>query len=215
MQTQRVEFSMFQSQAKSKLQELSQHKKILKKEVIDLRKKVDEIGSERDAAMHITDTHKLHAETEKEKNAMLERYIEKMENQVAVQQNMMEMISLSGMSQGGMSQYDGPVESDVGNGEVSNSNHSRSNSVVGRIIAAPDDGSLSSFGPRHYKTLPLRDASPYRLPPKSRVSSSEITNKQRREELPPSSPPKAIKRSAMQAPFTEPKKQLVFFFQKM
>ena len=206
MQTQRVEFSMFQSQAKSKLQELSQHKKILKKEVIDLRKKVDEIGSERDAAMHITDTHKLHAETEKEKNAMLERYIEKMENQVAVQQNMMEMISLSGMSQGGMSQYDGPVESDVGNGEVSNSNHSRSNSVVGRIIAAPDDGSLSSFGPRHYKTLPLRDASPYRLPPKSRVSSSEITNKQRREELPPSSPPKAIKRSAMQAPFTEPKK---------
>ena len=84
-----------ENQAKSKLKELSQHKKILKKEVIDLRKKIDEVGSERDAALHITDSHKVHAETEKEKNAMLEKYIERMENQVVVQQNMMEMIKFS------------------------------------------------------------------------------------------------------------------------
>jgi hypothetical protein len=187
MKTQRVEFSMFQSQAKSKLKELSQHKKILKKEVIELRKKNDEVGSERDAAFHITDGHKVQVETEKEKNIMLEKYIEKMENQVAVQQNMMEMISLSGMSQ---------IEDGAGGAA------SRSNSVVGRIIGAPDDGSLSSFGPRHYRTLPLRDhinvrdASPYRLPPRSRIPTenppqSPVRRKPPLSMVPPASP-KAI-----------------------
>lgn len=160
LQTQRVEFSMFQSQAKSKLQELSKHKKILKKEVIDLRKKIDEVGSERDAALHITDSHKLQAQSEKEKNEVLERYIEKIESQVAVQQNMMEMMSLSGMSQSGMSQSG-----------MDDSVASRSNSVVGRIIAAPDDSSFSSFGPQHFRTSSVRDASPYRLPPTNRAPS--------------------------------------------
>ena len=96
-QTQRMEFTMFQSQAKSKLQELSSHKKILKKEVIELRKKVENIESERDAALHITDSHKTNAHNEKEKNALLEKYIEKIENQVRVQQNMMELVSLDRM----------------------------------------------------------------------------------------------------------------------
>ena len=198
MQTQRVEFSMFQNQAKSKLKELSQHKKILKKEVIDLRKNIDELGSERDAALHITDSHKVQAETEKEKNEMLEKYIERMENQVVVQQNMMEMISLSGMSQ-------------IDDGEGASA--PRSNSVVGRIIAAPDDGSLSSFGPRHYK-VNLRDASPYRLPPKARTSvdNPPLSPAGRK---PPSSTPgtprqrKQSNRRPKQPSYSDPKKKHV------
>ena len=147
--TQRMEFTMFQSQAKSKLQELSSHKKILKKEVIELRKKKEQVESERDAALHITDGHKMHTESMKEKNEVLEKYIEKMENQVRVQQNMMEMISLSGMSQGGESGMQG--------------------SVVGRIIGAPDDQSFSSFGNTVQQRM--RDASPAqnRLPPRTRL----------------------------------------------
>lgn len=155
LQTQRMEFSMFQSQAKSKLQELSSHKKILKKEVIELRKQKEEVESERDAALHITDSHKMNAENAKEKTDVLEKYIENMENQVRVQQNMMEMISLSGMSQSGMSQ--------LGDG-----NNYHGGSVVGRIIGAPDDNSFSSFGNMQQR---LRDASPLqnRLPPTNRT----------------------------------------------
>ncbi len=150
--TQRMEFTMFQGQAKSKLQELSAHKKILKKEVIELRRKKEEVESERDAALHITDSHKMQTESIKEKNEVLEKYIEKMENQVRVQQNMMEMISLSGMSQSGVSH----------GGESVGMN----GSVVGRIIGAPDDSSFSSFG-----NMRLRDPSPVqnRLPPRSRL----------------------------------------------
>jgi hypothetical protein len=161
MNTQRMDFSMFQSQAKSKLQELSAHKKILKKEVIHLRKKVEEIESERDAALHITSSVKSTVESEKEKNQVLEKYIENMENQVRVQQNMMEMISLSGMS-------------DV---------RSRNGSVVGRIIGSSDDQSFSSFGQLMSEPqFAARDSSgSLRLPPsiksvKAKIPSSAITS---------------------------------------
>lgn len=168
MNTQRLDFSMFQSQAKNKLQELSSHKKILKKEVIDLRKKVEEIESERDAALHITSSVNSTVETEKERNQVLEKYIESMENQVRVQQNMMEMISLSGMS-------------DM---------RSRCGSVVGRIIGATDDQSFSSFGQFMYEQpLSNRDTSAsIRLPPtmksnKPRIPSSLVSLKHDEEEV--------------------------------
>ena len=205
LETQRVEFSMFQSQARSKLQELSSHKKILKREVIDLRKKIDEVGSERDAALHITDSHKVQAESEKEKNAMLEKYIEKMENQVVVQQNMMEMISLSGMSQ-----------IDDGGGGGGGGNAARSNSVVGRIIGAPDDGSLSSFGPRHFRTLSnsnnLREPSPYKLPPRSGVPSdhppmSPVRRKRRDDNSTYSSSKRRGSKKRQHLPFSDAKTQ--------
>jgi PH domain. len=190
LQSQRLEFTMFQNQAKAKLQELSSHKKILKKEVIELRKKKEQIESERDAALHITESHKMQAETVKEKNDVLERYIENMENQVRVQQNMMEMISLSGMSQSGMS-HEG--ESYINGG-----------SVVGRIIGAPDDNSYSSIG--NMISNRIRDASPYRLPPS------------RRPRLPPGPPPTTISKKEVEEPTSplspaSPQKQGKKFFQ--
>ena len=178
VQSQRMEFTMFQNQAKTKLTELSQHKKILKKEVIELRKKVDEIGSERDTALHMKDTTVMKNHSEKEKNAVLEKYIENIENQVKVQQNMMEMISLSGMSQ--------------------NPSVRGSSSVVGRIIAT-DDSSLGSFsGNKRARPSPLsiRDSSPAvanKLPPKIRVAS-ESPMPSRGQDGPPLSPKRSSKR---------------------
>eukprot|EP00566_Odontella_aurita_P006501 CAMPEP_0113557544 /NCGR_PEP_ID=MMETSP0015_2-20120614/17851_1 /TAXON_ID=2838 /ORGANISM="Odontella" /LENGTH=600 /DNA_ID=CAMNT_0000458983 /DNA_START=880 /DNA_END=2678 /DNA_ORIENTATION=+ /assembly_acc=CAM_ASM_000160 len=101
LHTSRMEFGMLQSQAKQKMGEVAQHKKILKKEVIDLRNKIEEIGSERDAAEHRIENMGGQLDAERERNSVLERYIEKMENQVRVQQNMMEMMSQVGSTRGG------------------------------------------------------------------------------------------------------------------
>eukprot|EP00984_Skeletonema_dohrnii_P035782 scaffold35964_cov133-Skeletonema_dohrnii-CCMP3373.AAC.1 len=46
LEAQRMEFGMYQNATKTKLSELQQHKKILKKEVIEMRKKIDESESE-------------------------------------------------------------------------------------------------------------------------------------------------------------------------
>jgi len=159
-----MEAKMFQNHAKSKVQELSQHKKILKKEVIELRKKNDQLGSERDTALHKQENLKLKIESEQQKNSVLERYIEKIENQVSVQQNMMEMISLSGMSQGG----------------------SRGGSVVGKMVGPDESGnSIASVTKRNITSHDRRDQSPFpnRLPPSSRSRPSSDMD------LTPISPP--------------------------
>jgi len=131
LQTQLMEFTMFQSSAKTKLQELSQHKKLLKKEVIDMRKKMDEIGSERDAALHARETLRLQIETANHKNKTLEKYIAKLENQVNVQQNIMEVMST------GISLDNGSRGSLRG-----------SSSIVGKTVGPDvgDNGSITSEG---------------------------------------------------------------------
>ena len=91
--SQRMEMTMYQSSTKTKMNELQTHKKILKKEVIELRQKVEEISSELDVKTHKENSSKLEYEQEKQKAKYLERYVEKMESQVKVQQNMMEMMS--------------------------------------------------------------------------------------------------------------------------
>ncbi|KAL7466527.1 hypothetical protein ACHAXS_006829, partial [Conticribra weissflogii] len=92
----RMEFGMYQNATKTKLSELQQHKKILKREVIDLRKKIDECGSENTTVAHEYEKMKASYQAEKERNATLERYIDRLEKQVGVQQNMMEIMSQSG-----------------------------------------------------------------------------------------------------------------------
>ena len=92
----RMEFGMYQNATKTKLSELQQHKKILKREVIDLRKKIDESGCESTTVAHEYEKIKSSYQAEKERNATLERYINRLEKQVGVQQNMMEMMSQTG-----------------------------------------------------------------------------------------------------------------------
>lgn len=96
MEAQRMELSMYQNSTKTKLSELGQHKKILKREVIELRKKIDESGSENTAVAHEYENIKSAYQSMKDKNTTLERYIKSLEKQVGVQQNMMEMMSQTG-----------------------------------------------------------------------------------------------------------------------
>ncbi|KAL3909623.1 MAG: hypothetical protein SGILL_008015, partial [Bacillariaceae sp.] len=99
--SQRMEMTMYQSSTRTKMGELQSHKKILKKEVIDLRKKLEEANSELDLYRHKQSSVKLEAEQERQKAMLLERYVEKIESQVKVQQNMMEMMSQAGSVYGG------------------------------------------------------------------------------------------------------------------
>ncbi|KAG7360049.1 PH domain containing protein [Nitzschia inconspicua] len=105
--SQRMEMTMHQSSTRTKLGELQSHKKILKKEVIDLRKKLEEANSELDLYRHRESSVKLEAEQERQKTKLLERYVEKIESQVKVQQNMMEMMSQAGSVYGGGSVFGG------------------------------------------------------------------------------------------------------------
>lgn len=92
-QSQKMEFTMYQSSMKAKLLEVNSHKKILKKEVIDLRVKLDEVGSELSLLKHNSSMSKEQVDIERRKSELLEKYVEKMESQVKVQQNMMEIMS--------------------------------------------------------------------------------------------------------------------------
>ena len=100
LQQSRMEFTMYQSQSKAKMGEASQHKKILKKEVIELRKRIEDTGSEADASKHEADRLRTDLETERQRNATLERYIERIEKQMSNQQDMvgqmMEVMSQTG-----------------------------------------------------------------------------------------------------------------------
>jgi hypothetical protein len=93
LQSQKMEFTMYQSSMKAKLLEVNGHKKILKKEVIDLRIKLDEVGSELSLLKHNSSMSKEQVDIERKKSEMLEKYVEKMETQVKVQQNLMEIMS--------------------------------------------------------------------------------------------------------------------------
>jgi len=90
-----MEFGMYQNATKSKLSELHQHKKILKKEVIDLRNKIDELGSETNMLQHKCEHLDQTVKNEQQRNQVLEKYVSNMEKQVSVQQNMMEIMSIN------------------------------------------------------------------------------------------------------------------------
>lgn len=97
----RMEVTMYQSSTRNKITELQNHKKILKKEVIDLRTKLEEALSYLSMVKHKEKSHQLEVEQERKKAELLERYVDKMESQVKVQQNMMEMMSAAGSVHGG------------------------------------------------------------------------------------------------------------------
>lgn len=99
--SQRMEMTMYQSSTRTKLGELQSHKKILKKEVIELRNKTDEINIELDRHRRRESSVKHKVEQERQKSKLLERYVDKIESQVKVQQNMMEMMSQAGSVYGG------------------------------------------------------------------------------------------------------------------
>lgn len=105
----KVEMTMRASQQRNTVKELQTHKKILKKEVLDLRQANEKLQRELSETKLQQQQEAMKVEQESQKNALLERYVEKMESQVKVQQNMMEMMSQSGSVYGGGSVcYDVP-----------------------------------------------------------------------------------------------------------
>lgn len=120
LQQSRMEFSMYQSQSKAKMGETSQHKKILKKEVIELRKRIEDIDSDADASKHEADRLRTDLETERQRNATLERYIERIEKQMSNQQNMCEQM-MEVMSQTGSI---------------------RESSILGKVVGPAADGQM-------------------------------------------------------------------------
>ena len=93
----RMEITIYQSSTRNKITELQTHRKILKKEVLDLRQKLEDASNELSLVRHKEKSHRLEVGQERKKAELLERYVDKMESQVKVQQNMMEMMSASGM----------------------------------------------------------------------------------------------------------------------
>lgn len=96
LQSTKMQVHMHSNQQNKKYTELQQHKKILKKEVLELRQKLDDSTSELNLLRHQNETTSMRLEQERSKSQLLERYVEKIENQVKVQQNMMEMMSQAG-----------------------------------------------------------------------------------------------------------------------
>ena len=177
LEAQRMEFGMYQNATKNKMSELQQHKKILKREVIELRKKIDECGSENTTVAHEYEKIKSSYQTTKDKNTTLERYIGRLEKQVGVQQNMMEM-----MSQGGGASFVGKV---VGPGVTQNDSKDAI-SLSGMSLGSHYrklNGSMSSLGggqqtPNHHgenKSTSYSSQRPRQLlPPESSKSTRAI-----------------------------------------
>jgi PH domain len=123
--SQKMEYSIYHTSSKAKIAELVAHKKILKKEVINLRQKLDEVESELDLLKHHSQVSRAEVETERRKAELLERYVEKMESQVKVQQNMMEIISQTqdNSSRASASLYGGSQQQFGAYGAISNTYH--------------------------------------------------------------------------------------------
>jgi hypothetical protein len=105
----KLEMTMHGSQQRNAVKELQQHKKILKREVLDLRTHSDQLKKELAQTKHEQQQQSLKVQQASQENVLLERYVEKMESQVQVQQNMMEMLSHSGMMSQSGSVYGGSV----------------------------------------------------------------------------------------------------------
>jgi hypothetical protein len=145
--SQRMEMTMYQSATRTKIGELQSHKKILKKEVIELRQKLEEVNSELDLQNHKQSSTKLEVEQERQKANLLERYVEKMESQVNIQQNMMEMMSQAGSQYGGDADYQHHFEV-PGSPAVRSVNMNKSYSHSPRDYASP-----SPLKPREFESI--------------------------------------------------------------
>lgn len=153
----KMEFAMIGTSSKQKISELSSHKKILKREVIDLRKKVDEIVSEVTAFEHKSVGLDTQLRGEKERNEFLERHLNQVIQQIKLQEKMIDM-----MSQGG--------------DNMSRSSRSGfsfgGNSVLGKEVNINSNATNNNADDRSYSSNTRTSMPP--LPP--RITSSFVTS---------------------------------------
>jgi len=94
-----MEFNLLSKASKEKIYELGCHKKILKREVIDLRKKVDEIDCDVTAYRHKSLGLDEKVKAERERNNVLERHLDQVVSQIKMQEKLMDcMLSQTGGS---------------------------------------------------------------------------------------------------------------------
>jgi len=97
LQAKEMEFNLLSAASKQRISELSGHKKILKREVIDLRKKMDEVVSEVTAYRHKSLGLDDKVKAEKQRNEILERHLNQVESQIKMQERLMDcMMSQTG-----------------------------------------------------------------------------------------------------------------------
>jgi len=149
LEAKNMEFTMLSAASKQKIQELSGHKKILKKEVIELRKKVEDIVSDATVYKHKTDGLDIQVKAEQERNRVLERHLHHVTEQIKVQERVMDcMMSQSGSvygesrmgdmnSIGGNSSYRGDTGSRAGRYPPLRSDSSKRNGYSNELPRYP------------------------------------------------------------------------------
>ena len=182
----KMEFTVYQTSTKSKIQEISSHKKILKKEVVELRQKLDMVGGEIMSLQSSSKNSKKEVQQERRKSELLERYVERMESQVRVQQNMMEIMSQSGLSQNGCDAKS--LQSDL---RHSGHRETRQDQIV--LVNTPSDVDDDSNRCENHSQL-LRKA----MEEDAKSHMSELTEDPlhkllEQEQLSPTSPPRRIR----------------------
>lgn len=173
LEAQRMEFGMYQNATKTKLSELQQHKKILKKEVIEMRKKIDESESESTSVAHEYGKVKNKYQSQKEKNVMLARYIDRLEKQVGVQQNMMEMMSQTGGASFvgkmvGPGANDDSSKDGISLSGLSRGSYRRETSNVSSSASATPMSRRPLLPRSSTKSISMVDVSPLPVPPSER-----------------------------------------------
>ena len=192
LEAQRMEFGMYQNATKTKLAELQQHKKILKKEVIEMRKKIDETESESTSVAHEFGKVKGKYQSQKEKNMMLARYIDRLEKQVGVQQNMMEMMSQTGGASivgkmVGPGANDDSSKDGISLSGMSKGSHYRRQASNISSGASATPMSRRPLLPRNSsKSVSMFDISPLPAPPSERKTLQDISDDATGEDRNPS-----------------------------
>uniref|UniRef100_A0A7S1FZU9 PH domain-containing protein n=1 Tax=Corethron hystrix TaxID=216773 RepID=A0A7S1FZU9_9STRA len=95
LEAKQMEFGILSASTKSKLLELTQHKKILKKEVIDLRHRLDETTGSLSVLQHKFELIDGDLNTERERLIMKDQALSSMRSQMKMQERMMDMMSVT------------------------------------------------------------------------------------------------------------------------
>lgn len=196
LEAKNMEFTMLSAASKQKIQELSAHKKILKKEVIELRKKVEDISSDATVYKHKTDGLDIQIQAEQERNQILERHLQHVTEQIKMQERVMDcMMSQSGSvygesragdmySIGGNSSYRGDGGSRAGRHSRVRSDGSRKGRYVGNNDLPRYPGSSPrNIPPEITSKPPVNDKPPSMVQGKLNQSSSPAKNKTRESEI--------------------------------
>lgn len=95
LEAKKMEFGMLSAASKQKIQELTGHKRVLKREVIELRQRVEDVTSDATVYRHRSEGLDLQVRAAKDRAEMLERHLDHITERVKAQERMMENMSVA------------------------------------------------------------------------------------------------------------------------